>query len=43
MHLVNDGGYFGFEPLDESLALLEDQPTSWVDSLKNNEAFKDLK
>jgi hypothetical protein len=43
MHLVHDDGYFGFEPLDESLALLEDQPTSWVSFLKDNDAFKGLK
>jgi hypothetical protein len=34
MHLVNSSGYFGSEPLDESLALLEDQPTSWVEFLR---------
>ncbi|GAQ05022.1 nmrA-like family domain-containing protein 1 [Aspergillus lentulus] len=43
MRLVSEGGYFGFEPLDESLAVLEDKPTAWVDFLKKNEAFKDLK
>ncbi|KXG48288.1 uncharacterized protein PGRI_021580 [Penicillium griseofulvum] len=43
MRLVNEGGYFGFEPLEESLAVLEDKPTAWVDFLKKNEAFKDLK
>jgi hypothetical protein len=29
--------------LEESLAVLEDKPTAWVDFLKKNEAFKDLK
>ncbi|KAG7118204.1 NmrA-like family domain-containing protein 1 like [Verticillium longisporum] len=43
MRLVNEGGYFGFESLGESLAVLEDEPTAWVDFLKRNEAFKDLK
>ncbi|EGY20022.1 hypothetical protein VD0002_g8971 [Verticillium dahliae] len=43
MRLVNEGGYFGFESLSESLAVLEDEPTAWVDFLKRNEAFKDLK
>lgn len=43
MRLVNEGGYFGFEPLEESLAVLEDKPTAWVDFLKKNGAFKDLK
>ncbi|CRK37449.1 hypothetical protein BN1708_001471 [Verticillium longisporum] len=42
MRLVNEGGYFGFESLGESLAVLEDEPTAWVDFLKRNEAFKDL-
>jgi hypothetical protein len=43
MRLVSEGGYFGFEPLEESLAVLEDKPTAWVEFLKKNEAFKDLK
>ncbi|RBQ68021.1 hypothetical protein VDGD_21619 [Verticillium dahliae] len=43
MRLVNEGGYFGFESLEDSLAVLEDEPTAWVDFLKRNEAFKDLK
>ncbi|OQE11865.1 hypothetical protein PENFLA_c071G00666 [Penicillium flavigenum] len=43
MHLVHEDGYFGSEPLEESLALLEDKPTVWVDFLKKNETFKDLK
>ncbi|KAJ5452829.1 hypothetical protein N7445_001012 [Penicillium cf. griseofulvum] len=42
MRLVNKGGYFGVKPLEESLAVLEDKPTVWVDFLKKNEAFKDL-
>ncbi|KAJ6191608.1 hypothetical protein N7519_001629 [Penicillium mononematosum] len=43
MRLVYEDGYFGSEPLEESLALLEDNPTMWVDFLKKNETFKDLK
>ncbi|KAH8745547.1 hypothetical protein F5883DRAFT_721830 [Diaporthe sp. PMI_573] len=43
MRLVDEGGYFGHEPLEECLAVLEDEPTAWVDFLKKNEAFKDLK
>lgn len=43
MRLVSEDGYFGFEPLEESLAVLEDKPTAWVDFLKKSEAFKDLK
>ncbi|KUM66029.1 hypothetical protein ACN42_g1014 [Penicillium freii] len=43
MRLVSEDGYFGFEPLEESLAVLEDKPTVLVDFLKKNEPFKDLK
>lgn len=43
MRLVHEDGYFGSEPLEESLAVLEDKPTVWVDFLKKNETFKDLK
>jgi hypothetical protein len=43
MHLVSEGRYFGFEPLEESLVVLEDKLTAWVDFLKKNKAFKDLK
>ncbi|SPO06486.1 related to nitrogen metabolic regulation protein nmr [Cephalotrichum gorgonifer] len=33
MMAMSEGGYFGFEPLDESLALLEEQPTAWMQFL----------
>ncbi|KAM0432024.1 hypothetical protein ACHAQK_009940 [Fusarium lateritium] len=44
MRLVSEGGYFAFEPLDDShAALVGDKPTSLIDFLKGHESFKDLK
>jgi len=43
MRLIDEGGYFGFEPLDESLGILEDKPTTWLEFMKKWPAFKDLK
>ncbi|CCF34489.1 NMRAL1 protein [Colletotrichum higginsianum] len=42
MQLIYDGGYYGFEPLDESLAILEDKPTTCLEFIRNSPAFKDL-
>jgi hypothetical protein len=41
--LWNEGGYFGGEPLDESLRILQDKPTSVEEFLKKSPAFQDLK
>ncbi|KAJ2979325.1 hypothetical protein NQ176_g3327 [Zarea fungicola] len=30
MRLMKEGGYSGFEPLDESISLLKDKPTMWA-------------
>jgi hypothetical protein len=43
MRLMKEGGYFGFEPLDESLSVLEDKPTTWVDFMQKSPAFTGLK
>ncbi|KNB19510.1 hypothetical protein FOXG_16773 [Fusarium oxysporum f. sp. lycopersici 4287] len=44
MRLVAEGGYFAFEPLDDShAALVGDKPTSLIDFLRGHKSFKDLK
>ncbi|KAH6988648.1 hypothetical protein EDB80DRAFT_865646 [Ilyonectria destructans] len=40
--LMNEGGYFGGQSLDESLALLEDAPTTWVEFMKQSPPIKEL-
>ncbi|KAL0941688.1 NmrA-like family protein [Colletotrichum truncatum] len=43
MKVIYEGGYYGFKSLDESLAILEDKPTQWVDFMKKSPVFEDLK
>lgn len=43
MRLMNEGGYFGGESLDESHAILQDQLTTWKEHLAGAKAFADLK
>lgn len=43
MRLLNEGGYYGGEKLDESHAILEDRLTTWKEHLKGAKAFADLK
>lgn len=43
MRLMNEGGYFGGQKLDESQAILQDQLTTWKEHLKGAKAFADLK
>ncbi len=41
--LFDQFGYFGGDKLDDSLAILEDKPTTWEEFLKTAPATKDLK
>lgn len=43
MRLMDEGGYFGGAPLDESHAILEDKLTTWEEHMKKATAFADLK
>lgn len=43
MRLMNEGGYFGGESLDESHAILQDPSTTWKEHLASAKAFADLK
>ncbi|KAI0141620.1 NmrA-like family protein [Xylariaceae sp. FL1272] len=43
MVLMQDFGYYGGEPLDESLKYVEDQLTSWEEHARNAAAWADLK
>jgi len=43
MSLMNEGGYYGGESLDESHAILDDPLTSWEEFMKKSPVFKELK
>lgn len=43
MRLLNEFGYYGGASLDESLAILDEKPTTWTEFMKKAPAFKDLK
>ncbi|KAL9103513.1 MAG: hypothetical protein Q9163_001431 [Psora crenata] len=43
MAFMNDFGYFGKKSLDESLALLDEKPTTLADFIANSPKWKDLK
>ncbi|KAI0015229.1 NMRAL1 protein [Xylariomycetidae sp. FL0641] len=43
MLLLQDFGYYGGEPLDESHKYVEDHLTTWVDFMKKTKPFADLK
>lgn len=43
MRLLNEFGYYGGASLDESLAILDEKPTTWTEFMKNYPAFKELK
>lgn len=43
MRLMDEGGYYGGESLDASLALLDDKPTTWDEYIKESKVFAELK
>ncbi|KAJ3563304.1 hypothetical protein NPX13_g8251 [Xylaria arbuscula] len=43
MVLMQDFGYYGGEPLDESLGFVSDELTTWAEYAKNDAAFAGLK
>lgn len=43
MAFMNDYGYYGKKSLDDSLALLDEKPTTLAEFFQRSKAFKDLK